>query len=501
MGKVYLVGAGTGNPQHLTLEAKLILERAEVLIYDALVDSAILQFVPPSCQCIDVGKRGGKVSTAQDRINQLLVYYCLQDKQVVRLKSGDPLIFGRSNSEITALQSAGCPFTIIPGLSSALVAPLLAGIPLTDPFLSQGFSLFTAHDPSALNWSVIAQLETLVFLMGGSTLSQVVALLQENGKPKTTPIAIIKNAGRENQEIWQSTLEMIVQETANVRLSPCIIVIGQVVTLSSLFISSKMILTNKTILITRALEQSSLFTELLREQGATVIDFPALEITPPSSWNQLDQSIADIGSVNWLILTSANAVQFFMERLYFLGKDNRSLGHVKIAVVGKKTAKILESYHLKADFIPPNYIADSLVDNFPEVVFNQTFLFPRVETGGREVLVQQFTEKGGKVIEVPAYESACPQIIPEIAWTALSSGKVDLITFASSKTVKNFLQLMKNKLGENQSVMTLLEKVKFGSIGPQTSQACYDYLGRVDIEAQEYTLEGLTEAILHYYRI
>jgi uroporphyrin-III C-methyltransferase len=231
MGKVYLVGAGTGDVEYLTVKAYRLLASAQVLIYDALVDTQLLDCVPSDCLKIDVGKRGGKPSTSQNEINNLLVKYCLEEKQVIRLKSGDPLIFGRCILEIQALKKAGCEFEIIPGISSALAAPLLAGIPLTDNLLSRCFAVFTAHEPETLNWEALASLETLVILMGAKKLPEIIHHLIKYGKSDSTPIAIIRWAGTPQQNIWIGELGNILKQTADLALSPAVIVIGEVVQL------------------------------------------------------------------------------------------------------------------------------------------------------------------------------------------------------------------------------------------------------------------------------
>ncbi|MGB3693370.1 MAG: uroporphyrinogen-III C-methyltransferase [Spirulinaceae cyanobacterium] len=231
-GKVYLLGAGPGSLAYLTWRGKELLEQAEVLVYDALIDPQLLELVPPFCVKLDVGKRGSRPSTPQAKINQLLVDYCQQGKQVVRLKSGDPFIFGRAQPEMTALKEGGCQFEAIPGLSSALAAPLLAGIPLTDKDLSSCFAVMSAHDPELLNWEALSRLDTLVILMGGRNLGIIVQKLQENGRSANFPIAIIRNCDRPNQEIWQGSLATIVEQTQGVTLSPTVMVIGEVVTLS-----------------------------------------------------------------------------------------------------------------------------------------------------------------------------------------------------------------------------------------------------------------------------
>ena len=521
-GKVYLVGAGPGDCDLMTVRSQKLLSQAEVLIYDALIDIPQLELIPVTCLKIEVGKRGGKPSTQQQEINHLLVEHCQRGKQVVRLKSGDPFIFGRSSSEIQALIAADCEFEVIPGISSAFAAPLLAGIPLTDPVMSRCFAVMSAHEPDALEWEALVQIETLVILMGGRNLGEIVWQLQKHGLSSQTPIAIIRDCGRPEQQIWLGTLSDIIHKTTGQSLSPCVIIIGEVVRLREYLMQpeitngidipvtpnhSQLPLAGNTILVTRAATQSGQFSDRLQQQGARVIEMPALVIGPPSTWEALDSAIAQLSSFHWLILTSHNAVDCFFARLEASGKDARSLFGIKIAVVGKKTAESLRSHSLQPDFIPPNFVADSLVENFPwEGVegehggiapTNCKILFPRVESGGREVLVKEFTAKGAQVIEAPAYQSCCPETIDPIALAALQNRAVNMITFASSKTVQNFCKLIEQS-PELSGSQDWLKNVCIASIGPETSKSCYNLLGKLDVEAKEYTLDGLTEAIVQW---
>ncbi len=492
IGKVYLVGAGPGKVDYLTMRAQQLLGQAEVLIYDALVDGQLLQQVAPECYKIDVGKRGGKVSTPQIEINQLLVEHCQLGKQVVRLKSGDPFIFGRCTAEITALKAANCNFEVVPGISSALAAPLLLGIPLTDPVLSRCFAVFTAHEPDELDWDALARIETLVVLMGGQHLPEIVAQLARHGRSLDTPIAIARWVSSPKQKVWTSDLANIIAQTQEISLTPVVMIIGEVVNLRTYLQPPPLPLAGKTILVTRSAGQSSQFSNLLQQQGATVIEMPAIAIVPPSSWEALDEAIAHLLEYDWLILTSANAVEYFFARLANQNKDARALAGVKIAVVGEKTAQTLKQYGLQPDFIPPEFVADAIASHFPEPLKGKKVLFPRVETGGREVLVQQLSLRGAEVVEVAAYQSTCPDKFDPIALEALQQGNIDVVTFASSKTVKCFHQLLMAYGGVN------LDNVWIASIGPQTSKTCQQLLARVDIEATAYTLEGLTQAIVQW---
>lgn len=254
--------------------------------------------------------------------------------------------------------------------------------------------------------------------------------------------------------------------------------------------NSSLPLAGKTILVTRAAGQSSQFTKLLHQQGATVLEMPAIEITPPSSWEMLDQAIADLEQFDWLILTSANGVNFFFERLQTLNRTISALQQIKIAVVGQKTAATLARYDLQPDFVPPDFVADSLVAHFPEAdrLPELKILFPRVETGGREVLVKELTAKGATVIEVASYQSGCAKSMPSEVAAALETNQIDIITFASSKTVQCVAHL----------IPQLPVNLCIASIGPQTSASCQQCFGRVDLEAEDYTLEGLTEAIVRW---
>ncbi len=532
-GQVYLVGAGLGNIAYLTRRAQELLKQAEAIVYDALVDEQIWQLVPASCQRFNVGKRGGQPSWRQAEINQLLVSQCQQGKQVVRLKGGDPFIFGRCTSEIMALQEAGCCFEVVPGISSALAAPELAGIPLTDPVLSRSFTVLTGHEPADLDWETFSKLETLVILMGTRQLPEIIHQLLRHDRNPNTPIAIIHSAGTAKQQVWTGTLKDILETTRGLSLSPAVIAIGEVVRLRDYLqprdrpvslgqstMSESLPLNGTTILITRAAGQNHEFRDRLEKFGAIVAEMPALEIGPPSSWDELDRAIAHLDSYHWLILTSTNGVDYFFERLLNQGKDARHLAGIKIAVVGKKTAASLQQRGLQADFIPPNFVADSLVAEFPESVSGKNILFPRVETGGREVLVAEFTAAGANVTEVAAYQSGCPKKIDPAVANLLLQRQVDVITFTSSKTVQYFYQLLSQLLTEELDrrdrserlkdpetendqepinlLSDLLSNVYFASIGPQTSQTCIKLLGRVDMEAEEYTLDGLTQTIVKW---
>ncbi|MBD2021796.1 uroporphyrinogen-III synthase, partial [Leptolyngbya sp. FACHB-36] len=317
-------------------------------------------------------------------------------------------------------------------------------------------------------------------------------------------------AGRPEQQIWDGTLADILAQTTGKILSPCVIVVGEVVRLRAVqsicslldsVVSTNFVpqspLSGKTVLVTRSANQSSQFSDRLKSEGAVVIDMPALEIVPPSSWDGLDSAIARLREFDWLVLTSANSVEFFFDRLATQIQDIRALAGIKIAVVGEKTAQKLRQRGLQPDFVPPEFVADSLAERFPGPLSGAKVLFPRVESGGRDVLVKNFTAKGAIVTEVAAYQSRCPDTMNPAALAALQNRRVDVITFASSKTVKFFCQLLERSQ-EDFSWQSWLDGVCIAAIGPQTSKACESLLGRFDVEAQEYTVEGLTQAIAQW---
>lgn len=276
--------------------------------------------------------------------------------------------------------------------------------------------------------------------------------------------------------------------------------------------NNRLPLQNKTVLVTRAASQAGDFCDRLHHQGATVIEMPTLEIVPPSSWDPLDEAIAQLATFDWLILTSANGVHAFFDRLFQSPSGTTDLSSVKIAVVGKKTARTLKEHQCIPDFTPPNFVADSLISHFPEheTLATARILFPRVESGGRTVLVKEFTAKGATVVEVPAYQSQCPQTVDPTTIKALEEHQIDVVTFASSKTVRFFAQLVDAALPKQASdhteastaaaplLQACLNPVCIASIGPQTTKTCQELFGRVDIEAEEYTLDGLMNAVIHW---
>lgn len=493
MGKVYLVGAGLGGRAGLTQGALEILRQAEAIWIDELVDERLLAELPSQAQ---VWRRSGEASLQQGIL--WLIQRCREGKQVVHLKSGDPLIFGRAREEIQALREAGCPFEIWPGLSSALAGPFWAGIPLTDKHLSRAFAVLTAHELEALPWGALAQLDTLVILMGSRQRQHIGARLVESGIPADRPVALIWGAGQAEQQVWVGTLAELQQGESQAKL-PGLLVVGEVVRLRQDFLPGipplppPAPLAGKTVLVTRSEGQSPAFCELLQAQGARVLEMPTLVIQPPTSWDPLDTAIANLEQFDWLLLTSANGVQAFFERLQRQGRDSRALHPVQVAVVGSKTASVLAQYGIRPDLMPSEFVAEALLPIWPQPVQGQRILFPRVESGGREELVQGLRQRGAEVVEVAAYQSACPAAADPQVLEALKAHQVDILTFASSKTVQHFAHLIQ-QAGLGPEIWD--PPVQIAAIGPKTAATCKAAFGRVDIAAQEYTLEGLVEALI-----
>jgi uroporphyrinogen III methyltransferase/synthase len=502
MGKIYLVGAGLGGVETLTVRALAILRQAEVVLLDDLVDRQLLAHIPAQAEVIGVGKRGGQPSIAQAEINQLMIDRCRAGQQVVRLKSGDPLVFGRALEEINALQAAQCPFEIVPGISSALGGPLWAGIPLTDKDLSGCFAVLTAHDLDRQPWSALAQLDTLVVLMGIQQVPAIAERLMQAGRSAATPLTIITAAARPQQQVCIGSLADLPHPDTST--DPGIVVVGEVVQLRSQFLPwgggdhlpPLLPLAGKTILVTRAESQASSLTDLLRAAGARVLEMPTLEIVPPSSWQPLDQAIAQLDQFRWLILTSANAVTAFFQRLALQQRDSRALQGMQVAVVGAKTAQTLQQYGIRPDLMPEEFVADALLESFPDPdsLRGAGVLFPRVESGGREILVKGLRDLGAEVAEVAAYQSACPTQMDAAVLQALTLGQVDVLTFASSKTVQHFCQLCRQAhfdLGKLQSTC-------LAAIGPKTAETCRREFGRVDVIPESYTLADLVQALITF---
>jgi len=334
--------------------------------------------------------------------------------------------------------------------------------------------------------------------MGSRQRQHIGARLVESGIPADRPVALIWGAGQAEQQVWVGTLAELQQGESQAKL-PGLLVVGEVVRLRQDFLPGippllpPAPLAGKTVLVTRSEGQSPAFCELLQAQGARVLEMPTLVIQPPTSWDPLDTAIANLEQFDWLLLTSANGVQAFFERLQRQGRDSRALHSLQVAVVGSKTASVLAQYGIRPDLMPSEFVAEALLPIWPQPVQGQRILFPRVESGGREELVQGLRQRGAEVVEVAAYQSACPAAADPQVLEALKAHQVDILTFASSKTVQHFAHLIQ-QAGLGPEIWD--PPVQIAAIGPKTAATCKAAFGRVDIAAQEYTLEGLVEALI-----
>ncbi len=501
-GKVYLVGAGPGDPKLMTLKGKECLESADVIFYDSLINSDILDFAKPSSEKIFVGKKG-EGSFRQEEINAQVIQKAMEGKTVVRLKGGDPFIFGRGGEEAEALVEEGLPFEVVPGVTSAIAVPAYAGIPLTHRGLSSSVAFITAHeDPSkvesSIDWSKISTgIGTLVFFMGLGNLETIVSQLIRNGRSPETPVALIRWGTRFDQKSVVGTLKDIGRKSKESQLEPpVLILVGEVIHLrEKLNWFEKRPLFGKKILITRSKEQSRDFSDLLFYYGAEPVIFPTISLIPPESWEEMDRAIASLEKYDWIIFSSVNGVHFFMNRLKALGKDSRALHRIKICAVGSSTAEDLLKYGIQVDLVPGSFQGESVVEAFRQMdVQGRSFLIPRAKEA-REILPESLKKMGAKVDLVTAYQNVKPVENVERIKKLLLENKLSVITFTSSSTVKNFLELLDSK-----ELKASLKNTKIASIGPITSQTLREAGYQVDIQPQEHTIAALTESIVEFYK-
>lgn len=491
---VYLVGAGPGDVGLLTIKAKKILESAEVLIYDKLANEKILNFTPEFCEKIYVGKSAGNHTLKQEEINKLLVEKSAGKNFVVRLKGGDPFVFGRGGEEAVFLQENNVDFEIIPGVTSAVSVPAYAGIPVTHRGLATSFTVVTGHeDPtkneSSINWEKISTgTDTLIFLMGMANLPKITEKLIANGRDKKTPAAIIRNGTKFSQEVLITNLENAAAdvEKNNFR-PPAIFLVGEVVNLrEKIKWFDKKILFGKKILVTRARNQASKLTEKLENLGAEVFEFPTIKISPPTdNFQALDESIKNLKNFDWIIFTSANGVEKFFERLKIFKLDARIFSNSKVAVIGSATAERLSNFGIIADLIPEKFRAESLLDSLKNFAEGKKFLIVRAEKA-REILPDELKNFGAEVSVIPAYKT---ETADEINLKVLPE-KIDMITFTSSSTVENFVK----KFGAES-----LKKYKLAAIGPITEETLKNFGASADVVAEKFTIDGLVDAIKNFY--
>ncbi|MFQ6122349.1 MAG: uroporphyrinogen-III C-methyltransferase [Dehalococcoidales bacterium] len=499
-GKVYLVGAGPGDPGLISKKGLECLTQADVIIYDRLLDERLLDLASPQAERIYVGKATGQHTMEQNEINQLLVEKAKGDKTVVRLKGGDPFVLGRGGEEAEVLANNHIPFEVVPGVSSAVAVPAYAGIPLTHRKLASSFAVITGHETSDKNGSNIAWaklatgVDTLVFLMGMRNLPKIVEQLLAHGRPPNTPVAVIKDGSMPNQKTIVGNLTDIVARVKSHHFHPpAVIVVGEVVRLrEKLRWFDNRPLFGKRILVTRARHQASVFSRLLSERGAQPIELPAIDIKPTANTKELDRAISNLEQYHWVVFTSANGVEAFFQRLYNLNLDTRTLKNVKIGVIGPATAKALKKKGIVPDYLPDVYTSQGFVAGLGKYdIAGQRFLLPRADIADKE-LAEGITQLGAEVHEVTAYKTVPATEAISPAKQMLLSNKIDVITFTSPSTVSNLVAV----LGGNRET---INSVKIACIGPKTADKAASAGLRVDIVASEHTIPGLVTAIEQYF--
>ncbi len=501
-GKVYLIGAGPGDPGLVTVKGTECIRAADIVVYDYLAAPALLKYAQKDAEIIYVGKKGGAHTLPQEDINALLVEKAASGNIVARLKGGDPFIFGRGGEEAEVLVAAGVPFEVVPGVTSAVAAPAYAGIPLTHRKFTSTVAFITGHedptkDTSGIDWASLAKgIGTTVFLMGIKNLPHIAARLIRHGKAPDTPVALVRWGTTPAQQTVTGTLDTIADESVRAGIkAPAIIVVGEVVRLrDSLRWFEDRPLFGKRIVVTRAREQASDLVKALTDLGAECLEYPTIQVMPPENHQPLDSAIASLSTYDWLIFTSVNGVIFFLDRLFGTGKDIRALGDIRTACIGPVTANKLFERGIRCDVLPLTYRAESVVDAFKNrSIQGKKILLPRAETA-RPILPAELTKMGARVHEVTAYRTRNVREHAESLIRQLENGAIDLVTFTSSSTVKNFRSLLPEK-----KLNDLLKGVAIASIGPITSDTAQGLGFEVHITAETYTIPGLIDAILRYY--
>ncbi|MGE5576256.1 MAG: uroporphyrinogen-III C-methyltransferase [Syntrophothermus sp.] len=503
-GKIFLVGAGPGDPGLLTLRGKECIEKADVVVFDRLASDKLLEFARPGAEMIYVGKQSSNHTVPQDEINEILVRKALEGKTVTRLKGGDPYIFGRGGEEAEYARRNGIEFEVVPGVTSAIAGPAYAGIPLTHRGYASSVAIVTGHeDPakevSSINWKNLSTAtDTIVFLMGMENLAGIVENLKAHGRKPTTPVALVRWGTTVAQETLTGTLDTIVDLAAARHFgSPALIVVGEVVNLRPVlnWFEQKPLF-GKRVVVTRSRAQASILSDALREYGAEAIEFPTIEIAPPPSFDGLDAAINRLGEYDWVIFTSVNGVEAFITRLRDLGRDIRALAGCKLAAIGSQTAAALEARGLRVEFVPSEYRAEAIISGLSDAdLRGKRVLLPRAKEA-REVLARDLTAQGAQVDDVTAYVTVTGGQAARAAELRemFAKGKIHVVTFTSSSTVRNFVKLM-----GVEDIAGLLQTVTVACIGPITADTARELGLHVDIMAGEYTINGLVEALAAHF--
>ena len=493
---VHLVGSGPGDPGLLTLRGAKLLEQAEVVVYDFLANPRLLKLCP-TAEVIYVGKKAGAHSLPQEQINALLIEKAQAGKRVVRLKGGDPFVFGRGAEECQALAAAGIPFEVVPGVTSAIAAAAYAGIPATHRDFNSTFTLVTGHEKedqiSDIAWDALARLPCLAFYMGVKALPNICRRLIDNGMDSKTPAAAISWGTLPRQRVVAATLATLAAQVEKAGLeSPAVTIVGQVVALrETLDWFSRRPLVGKTIVVTRTRDQASQLAEQLEELGAAVIEAPTIEILPPTDFTAIDAALAEMAGLDWVVFTSANGPAAVRKRLFEIGRDARSFGRAKIAVVGAATAKAVEKeLALKVNLCPTQFSSDALAEELITTcgVKGNRILLLRADIG-RQEFAQILGTSGAEVKDVAVYLTRPAAALPPEVVEGLKNRQIDWITFTSSSTAINFAALLGDLYREQ------LVGVKLASIGPITTSTLRELGLEPSVEARRFDIAGLTEAI------
>jgi uroporphyrinogen III methyltransferase/synthase len=501
-GKIILVGAGPGDAGLLTLQGKHWLQKADVVLFDHLVNEDLLRFTQKETEIFYVGKKEGVASLEQETINELLTEKAKEGKIVVRLKGGDPFIFGRGGEEIQAANKFQIPFLIVPGVTSVTGVAAYAGIPLTHRHLSSSLSVITGSNEKNqgdihIDWEKIASRSgTLVFLMGARKLPLIVENLLKFGKSPETPIAVTQWGTTARQKTWKGLLSNIVEIASKEKiLPPALTIIGEVVNLKSgIEWYEHLPLFGKTVVVTRKGDQADSMIERLRELGAEPFFFPVIETIAPDSWAPLDDALNNLSRYDGLIFTSVNGVRFFSQRLKETQKDIRNLKGVRVFTIGPKTAEAVHDLGICVDVVPEDFVAESLIKSIgKENIVGKHFLIPRANIA-REVLPEKLREMGATVDVAPTYQTVLPKSKSDALIKRLQSENIDVLTFTSSSTVKNFITLT------GESLLPKIKKIRIACIGPVTAKTAEEAGLKVDILPKEYTVASLLDAIEEHYK-
>ncbi len=503
-GMVYLIGAGPGDAGLITLKGVECIKKADVVVYDYLVNEELLKYCREGCEKIYVGKKAKDHTLSQPEINSLLREKAKNGGIVARLKGGDPFVFGRGGEEALDLAAQDIKFEVVPGVTAAVAALAYAGIPITHRCIASTATLITGHeDPSNgtsdINWEMISKgVGTLVFYMGVNNLERIVSNLNKHGRPGETPAALIRLGTLNRQETLTGTLNNIVKRARERNFKPpALIVAGEVINLrEKLRWFDKRPLFGKKIIITRSRKQASTLSKSLRELGAVVIEFPTIAIQPVEDFSELDKTIGEIDTFSWVVFTSVNGVDMFFDRLSGLWRDSRALNSVRIAVIGKGTADALWRFGLKPDLTPETFTSEGTVEAFKAIKEDYTserVLLPSSEIA-RDYIPRELAKMGAEVVTVPVYLNLVPGYSEETISDAFKDDP-DLVTFSSSSTVSNLVGILRKHNKDH-----FIARIKGASIGPVTTKTAENAGISIVVDAAEHTIPGLVYSILEYFK-